>query len=55
MVKNTLYKLVGQYDKLQNTFAIERLVDIKSTCPNELKKVAIDQLKDITIIEACKL
>jgi hypothetical protein len=53
--KNVLYKLVCQYGKLQDTFSIEHLVDLKSACPDELKKIVIDQLKDITIIEACKL
>ncbi|CAF4463262.1 unnamed protein product [Rotaria sp. Silwood2] len=53
--KNIMYKLVCQYGKLENTFAIEHLVDLKSACPQELKQLTIDDLQDITMIEACKL
>ncbi len=50
-----MYKLVCQYGKLQNTFAVEHFVDLKSACPDELKQIVIDDLQDITMIEACKL
>ncbi len=50
-----MYKLACQYDKLQNNFAVEHFVDLKSACPDELKQIIIDDLQDITIVEACKL
>ncbi len=50
-----MYKLVCQYGKLQNTFAVEHFVDLKSACPDELKQIVIDDFKDITMIEARKL
>ncbi|CAF0866126.1 unnamed protein product [Didymodactylos carnosus] len=53
--KNLMYKLACQYGKLENTFTIEHFVDLKSACPEELKQLVIHDLKDITIIEACKL
>ncbi|CAF1467466.1 unnamed protein product [Didymodactylos carnosus] len=53
--KTVVYKLACQYGKLENTFTIEHFVDLKSACPEELKQLAIDDLKDITMIEACKL
>ena len=49
------YKLVCQYGKLENTHLLEHLVDLKMACPEELKQTVIDDLKDITFIEACKL
>ncbi len=42
-----LYKLACQYGKFEGTFSIEHLADLKSAC--------LDELKDITIIEVCKL
>jgi hypothetical protein len=50
-----MYKLACQYDKLQNNFAVEHFVDLKSACPDELKQIIVDDLQDITIVEACKL
>ena len=50
-----MHKLVCQYGKVQDTFSTEQLVDLESACADELKEVAIDQLKDMTIIQACKL
>jgi hypothetical protein len=42
-----LHKLACQYAKFEDTFSIEHLVDLRSVCP--------DELKNITIIEVCKL
>ncbi|CAF4031581.1 unnamed protein product, partial [Rotaria magnacalcarata] len=41
--------------KLESIYSIENLVDLKMVCPVELKQLVIDNLKDITFIEACKL
>jgi len=47
---------VCQYGKFEETFSIEHLADLKSAlCPDELKKIVIEQLKDITIIKAYKM
>ena len=48
------FKLVCQYGKLENTYLLEHLVDLKMACPQKLKQIVIDDLKDITFIEACK-
>ncbi|CAF3618590.1 unnamed protein product [Rotaria sp. Silwood2] len=53
--KNVTFKLVCQYGKLENTYSIEHLVDLKLACPDELKQIVINNLKGITFIEACKL
>ena len=46
MVQNALYKLVCQYGQVQDTFfPIEQLVNLKSTCLDELEKVVLDRLK----------
>jgi hypothetical protein len=50
-----IFKLACQYGKLENTYSIEHLVDLKMSCPEELKQLVIDDLVDITFIEACKL
>jgi len=39
---------------LENTYSVEHLVDLKIACPKELKHMVVDDLKDITLIEACK-
>ncbi len=44
-----------EYGKLENTYSVEHLVDLKMACPEELKQVVIDDFKDITFIEACKI
>jgi hypothetical protein len=36
-------------------YFIKHFVDLKMVCPEELKRLLIDDLKDITFIEACKL
>ncbi|CAF1488215.1 unnamed protein product, partial [Didymodactylos carnosus] len=50
-----VFKLVCQYGKLQSAFSVEILVDLKSACPQELKQLSVDELKDISFIEVCKL
>ncbi|CAF2132348.1 unnamed protein product [Rotaria magnacalcarata] len=50
-----VFKLVCQFGKLENNYALEHLVDLKMACPQELKQIVIDDLKEITLIEACKL
>jgi hypothetical protein len=42
-------------NKLEKTYSVEALVDLKMACPKELKHIAIGDLKDVTFIEACKL
>jgi hypothetical protein len=41
--------------KLENTYSVEHLIDLKMPCPKELKQIVIDDLKNITLIEACKI
>jgi hypothetical protein len=53
--KQITFKLACQYGKLESTYPIEHLVDLKMACPEELKQIVFDDLKDITFIEACKL
>ncbi|CAF3902852.1 unnamed protein product [Rotaria sp. Silwood1] len=50
-----LYKLICQYGVLQNTFEVGQLVNLNDACPDELKKIKVDDLKPITLIEASKL
>ncbi|CAF1651606.1 unnamed protein product, partial [Didymodactylos carnosus] len=38
-----------------NALSVENLVDLKSACPQELKQPDVDELKDISFIEACIL
>lgn len=47
--------MVCQYGKLENTYAVEDLIDLKMACPEELREIVINDLKTITFIEACKL
>lgn len=53
--KQIMFKLACQYGKLENTYTVEHLVDLKMAYPEELKQIVINNLKDITFIEACKL
>ncbi|CAF0936323.1 unnamed protein product [Didymodactylos carnosus] len=50
-----MYKLDCQYSKLENIFAIQHFVDLKSACLEKLKQLVIDDLEDTTMIEARKL
>ncbi|CAF1117180.1 unnamed protein product [Rotaria sp. Silwood1] len=50
--KKDTFKLVCHYGKLENIYSIEHLVDLKLACPDELKQIVINNLKDITFIEA---
>jgi hypothetical protein len=50
-----LYKLTCQYGVLENTFEVRQFVNLKNTCPNELKQINIHNFKTITIIEVSKL
>ena len=49
------FKLACQYGKLDSTYSIEQLVDLKMACPEDLQRIRISKLRDITFIEACKL
>jgi hypothetical protein len=42
-------------NKLEKTYSVEELVDLQMACPEELKHIAIGDLKDVTFMEACKL
>ena len=44
-----------QYGILENTYSIEERVDLKMICAEELGRIAVGVLRDITFIEACKL
>ncbi|CAF1180310.1 unnamed protein product [Rotaria sordida] len=48
------FKLVCQYGKLENSYSVEHLIDVKLACPEELKPIVLDDLKDITFIRTCK-
>ncbi|CAF1358366.1 unnamed protein product [Didymodactylos carnosus] len=50
-----IFKLASQYGKLVTTYTAESLVDLKSSCLQELRAINLDQLADIKFIEACKL
>ncbi|CAF1363369.1 unnamed protein product [Adineta steineri] len=50
-----IFKLACEYGKLVNTYSVEQLVDLKLVYPDKLKQLVIDDLNDITFIEACKL
>ncbi|CAF1580909.1 unnamed protein product, partial [Didymodactylos carnosus] len=49
------FQLACQFGKLVSAFTVESLVPLKHVCPSELKAVDIAELKNITLIEACKL
>jgi hypothetical protein len=53
--KNAMSKLACQYGKLENLYSAEHLVDLKMACPEELKQLVLDDLDNITFVEACKL
>ena len=47
-----LYKLICQYDILQNRFKAGQFMNLKDACPNELKQIDVSSLKPIILIEA---
>ncbi|CAM2705414.1 unnamed protein product [Rotaria socialis] len=47
--------LACEYGKLKIPYSIEHVVDLKMACPEALKHIVINDLNDITFIEACKL
>ncbi|CAF4788400.1 unnamed protein product, partial [Rotaria socialis] len=47
------FKLACEYGKLEIPYSIEHVVDLKMVCPEALKHIVIDDLNDITFIEAC--
>ena len=49
------FKLVCEYGKLDNFYSLEHLIDLNMACPGELKHIVVDNLKNITFIEAYKL
>ena len=46
------FKLACQYGKLDNVYSLEHLIDLRMACPDELKHIVVDDLKNITFIEA---
>ena len=50
-----LYKLLCEYDVLQDTFDTGQFVNLNDAYPNELRQIDVDKLKPITLIEASKL
>ena len=40
---------------IRKTYSVEELVDLKTACPEELKRIVIGNLRDIPFIAACKL
>ncbi|CAF4516747.1 unnamed protein product, partial [Didymodactylos carnosus] len=49
------FRLACQYGVLTNTFSVGEVVDLKSACPKPLKETDVEDLENITFIEACKL
>ena len=49
------FKLACKYGKLDNLCSLEHLIDLRMACPKELKHIVVNDLKNITFIEACKL
>ena len=49
------FKLVCEYGKLDHFYSLEHLIDLKMTCSGEFKNNVVDNLKNITFIETCKL
>ena len=49
------FKLACQYGKLDKVHTLEHLIDLGTACPEELKHIVVDDLKNITFIKACKL
>ncbi|CAF1373824.1 unnamed protein product [Didymodactylos carnosus] len=50
-----VFRLSCQYGKLLNLFSVQDLVDLKSSCPQELRQTDVNALDNVTFIEACKL
>ncbi|CAF1366379.1 unnamed protein product, partial [Didymodactylos carnosus] len=50
-----VFRLACQYGKLLNLFPVQDLVDLKSSCPQELRQTDVNALDNVTFIEACKL
>ena len=54
-IKKFAFKLVCQYSKLEKTYSIEHLADLKMARLDELKQIVINDLNDVIFIETCKL
>ncbi|CAF0810356.1 unnamed protein product [Didymodactylos carnosus] len=52
---DVVFRLVCQFGEIQNLYTVESLVDLKSSCPTQLKSVDFSKLDGITFTEACKL
>ncbi|CAF1480649.1 unnamed protein product [Didymodactylos carnosus] len=50
-----VFKIVCQFGQLDKGFGIESLIPMQAACPVELKSLKLDELKDISLIEASKL
>ncbi|CAF0884341.1 unnamed protein product [Didymodactylos carnosus] len=50
-----VFRLACQYGKLVSLFSVQDLVDLKSSCPQELRQTDVNALGNVTFIEACKL
>ncbi|CAF0800118.1 unnamed protein product [Didymodactylos carnosus] len=46
---------VVSINTLQNSYTVESLIDLKEACPADLKAIDVEELDDISFIEACKL
>ncbi|CAF1155664.1 unnamed protein product [Didymodactylos carnosus] len=49
------FRLACKFGKLQNSYTVESLIDLKEACPADLKAIDVEELEDISFIEACKL
>ncbi|CAF1445148.1 unnamed protein product [Didymodactylos carnosus] len=49
------FRLACKFGKLQNSYTVESLIDLKEACPADLKTIDVEELEDISFIEACKL
>ncbi|CAF1494586.1 unnamed protein product [Didymodactylos carnosus] len=52
---SVIFRLTCQYGILTNTFSVGEVIDLKSACPKPLKETDVEDLENITFIEACKL
>ncbi|CAF1617561.1 unnamed protein product, partial [Didymodactylos carnosus] len=52
---SVIFRLACQYGILTNTFSLGEVIDLKSACLKPLKKIDVEDLENITFIEACKL
>ena len=52
--KNMTFRLSCQYGKLEGKYSVEQFVDFKMARLEGFNHIVIDDLKDITFIEACK-